>query len=243
MPNGGGTMPNSPLAPDVIEAVRLAHLRIYHHDDVVEYLFGRGIGPSEIGAWRIGYWADPGPMPALHERIVFPVYDFTGTVLLAVSGRVWCGPGPKYWHTRFNKKRWLYGLWQPATSVPVLVEGMGDCIALRKLGLFALATMGTALTETQAALLALYSDWCLVLPHHDAPHIGEQWRGTLAKVGVTALLPLAMYPAGCPPDADPDWMIQECPGLLQRVTNTLLAVGAEQFGGDPCDKIMGRLRG
>lgn len=236
-------MLRSPLGHNVVSAMRLAHVRINHHEDVIAYLEERGIGIREISDWGIGFWEHRDPIPALYQRVVFPILDFTGTILLAITGREFYGQEPKYWHTRFNKRYWLYGLWKEPISVPIIVEGMGDCIALRKLGWFALATMGTSLTKEQAALLALYGDWCIILPHRDAEHVGEQWRSRLEEVGVGAVLPVQMYPADAPSNADPDWMVQKCPDLLKETLLVLEETGKQQFGSDPAAQIIRSIKG
>lgn len=220
-----------------------ARARLGHHPEVISYLAGRGVTHQDIEHWCIGYWDRSSKWPQLEGRLLFPIFSHSGETVVSISGRQMGGREPKYWHTSFEKSHWLYGLWQQPISQPILVEGMMDAIALRRLGYFALATMGTALTQMQAALLALYSDWCVILPHNDAWAVAAKWRKTLQSVGIWSLVPMALYPGDAPQDADPDWLCQVDRGLLVRTVEGLLAGGRWKFESSPLTDLRRSLEG
>lgn len=103
------------------------------------------------------------------NRIMFPIRDVSGK-FIAFGGRDVLKPGekahdmrPKYLNTSdyflFKKSKIIYGLYQAMETIrksnfAILVEGYMDVIALHQYGFKnAVASMGTAFTEEQAALL------------------------------------------------------------------------------------------
>lgn len=102
------------------------------------------------------------------NRVLFPVGDSRGRTV-AFGGRVLAEGEPKYLnspdHALFHKGKLLYGLSRARAAVGqgqplIVVEGYMDVIALVEAGFSgAVAPLGTALTETQLALL-----WKLLPP-------------------------------------------------------------------------------
>ncbi len=96
------------------------------------------------------------------ERIIFPIEDNQGRVI-AFGGRILGQGEPKYLNTPesplFNKRRVLYGFRRALPEIrkkkeALLVEGYMDVLTLHQHGITeALATLGTALTETQFSFL------------------------------------------------------------------------------------------
>jgi DNA primase len=96
------------------------------------------------------------------SRIIFPIFDLGGKVA-GFGGRVLDDGLPKYLNSPetplYNKRRCLYGLYQArdhcrAHKAVYIVEGYLDLLALHQRGLAnAVATLGTALTAEQVALL------------------------------------------------------------------------------------------
>jgi DNA primase len=95
-------------------------------------------------------------------RVIFPIIDVNGKVV-GFGGRVLDDGLPKYLNSPetplYNKRRCLYGLYQArdhcrATRSVYIVEGNLDLLALHQHGIAnAVATLGTALTAEQVALL------------------------------------------------------------------------------------------
>ncbi len=99
------------------------------------------------------------------NRLIFPIIDVMGRII-AFGGRVLDDSMPKYLNSPENllytKGRHLYGLnlaKKTKSDRLVIVEGYMDAIALHQAGFDqAVASLGTALTAQQAALLRKYSE-------------------------------------------------------------------------------------
>ncbi|MBT6183998.1 MAG: DNA primase [Betaproteobacteria bacterium] len=96
------------------------------------------------------------------DRVIFPIRDFRGRVI-AFGGRVIETGEPKYLNSPetpfFQKGKEVYGFWESRSSIRqerriVVVEGYMDVVALHQHGItYAVATLGTAVTEFQIARL------------------------------------------------------------------------------------------
>ncbi|MBR5500182.1 MAG: DNA primase [Clostridia bacterium] len=112
------------------------------------------------------------------NRVMFPIFDVSGNVI-AFGGRVMDDSKPKYLNSpenpAYSKGYHLYGLnfARKANSKRVIiVEGYMDCIALHQKGIcWAVASLGTALTQNQARLLKRYFDEVLI--GYDADGAGQ----------------------------------------------------------------------
>lgn len=100
------------------------------------------------------------------NRIIFPIID-TRSRVIGFGGRVLDDTMPKYLNSQetlvFHKGTYLYGLNSLAKSSDrekiILVEGYMDVISLYNHEIdFSVASLGTALTETQVKLLKRYGD-------------------------------------------------------------------------------------
>ncbi len=100
-------------------------------------------------------------------RVLFPIFDVNGDPV-ALGGRILPGgEGPKYINTQetpiYSKSRVLYGLnWAKSEVVHadevIICEGYTDVIAFAEAGLGrAVATCGTALTESHVQVLRKYA--------------------------------------------------------------------------------------
>lgn len=100
------------------------------------------------------------------ERIMFPITNIFGKVI-GFSGRALKDRSPKYYNSAdskiFNKSEILYHLYEALGDIRkqgyvIIHEGFFDCISSYEAGLKnTVATMGTALTITQAKLLERYT--------------------------------------------------------------------------------------
>lgn len=142
-------------------------------------------------------------------RVMFPVRDETGR-LAGFGGRSIDGEGAKYVNSpegaHFNKRKILYLLHAAKRSARergriILTEGYMDAIRCHLSGFSeAVASLGTSLTEDQAALIRRYVNLCFVAYDGDSAGIRASIRGMyiLQKAGVDVRV-LAM-PDGRDPD-------------------------------------------
>ncbi len=114
------------------------------------------------------------------NRLMFPIRDVTKRVI-GFGGRTMVDDKAKYLNTRqtplFDKGRNLYGLDLARDAIvarrrAVLVEGYTDCLACHQADVSeAVATLGTALTDSQVDLLRRYCDEIILL--FDSDDAGE----------------------------------------------------------------------
>ena len=114
------------------------------------------------------------------DRLMFPIIDVRGNVI-AFGGRVIRkdSDAAKYLNSPetliFNKRKNLFGLnLAKKTKHPyfILVEGNIDVVALHQYGFDnAVASLGTSLTEEQAALLSKYTDQVVLI--YDGDNAGQ----------------------------------------------------------------------
>lgn len=112
-------------------------------------------------------------------RVMFPIIDLRGNVV-AFGGRILTDEKPKYLNTSdtlvFKKSNQLFAMNFAKNSKQdhlLLVEGYMDVIALHQAGFTnAVATLGTALTQEQAMLMARYTQEVIV--SYDADEAGQR---------------------------------------------------------------------
>ena len=112
------------------------------------------------------------------NRVMFPIFDLRGNVI-AFGGRVMDDSKPKYLNspetTIFHKSRNLFAIEKArktSNDYFILAEGYMDVIALHQAGFdSAVASLGTALTEEQARLIARYTKNIVI--SYDADNAGQ----------------------------------------------------------------------
>ena len=114
------------------------------------------------------------------NRVMFPVFDIKGRVI-GFGGRVLDDSKPKYLNSPetivFEKGTNLYGLNLAIKNNMteryfIIVEGYMDCISLHQYGITnVVASLGTALTVSQARLLKRYADKVII--SYDADVAGQ----------------------------------------------------------------------
>src|SRR5207237_3267321 len=128
------------------------------------------------------------PSPRFRDRVMFPIYDASGHVV-GFGGRTLGDGGtgaPKYLNSAesetFEKRKLLYGLnWakqaiRKADRV-IIVEGYFDAIRLYLTGIQeVVAPLGTALTESQAALILKYTRNVFLLYDSDQAGLRATFR-------------------------------------------------------------------
>lgn len=165
------------------------------------------------------------------NRLIFPIHDQTGRVI-GFGGRTLGDDRAKYLNTRqnalFDKGRNLYGIHlareaMSSTRRAVVVEGYTDCIACQQSGIAeAVASLGTALTESQVDLLRRFCDEVILL--FDSDEAGE----TAADRAISVALPrsIRVKLARIPDGKDPCEFLQHCgrdgfSDVLKRASDAL----------------------
>ena len=175
-----------------------SHLNTLGYDDAVLVQSGLLVEKEE-GAIRTRF----------RNRLMFPIYDVQGRVI-AFGGRIIGQGEPKYLNSAesptFQKGSTLYGLNWSRHAIRrdgrvLLVEGYFDCIRLLAAGIeSAVAPLGTALTDGQAALLAKYTSNAFLLYDSDQAGLKATFRNgdVLLKHGMKVLV--VTLPEGEDPD-------------------------------------------
>ena len=173
-----------------------------------------------------------GVIDKFRARVIFPIRDQNGHPV-GLGGRLLEGEGPKYLNSPatplFDKSRTLYlvdrakGPMRKAGQA-VIVEGYTDALMAHQAGFDnVVASLGTALTPGQVALLTRYTSRIVLA--YDVDPAGEK-AGTL---GVTALAGLIgqlqgddsgvkledVRVARLPDGKDPDEVVREDPGAWE----------------------------
>jgi DNA primase len=144
-------------------------------------------------------------------RLMFPIRDERGG-LVAFGGRVLGDGLPKYINSSdtplYRKSRVLYGMNKAASAITkmkprqaVLCEGYLDVIACHRAGVKgAVASLGTALSEEHAKLLARWSEEVVIL--YDADAAGQKATERALEVLKPEKIPVrvALMPNGLDPD-------------------------------------------
>jgi DNA primase len=152
------------------------------------------------------------PYDRFRGRLTFPIRDRRGRAI-AFSARI-LGPGePKYLNSPetplFDKGRTLFNIDRAAPASReakrvIVVEGQMDVIALDQAGIAeAVAPLGTALTETQLALLWQLTPSPILCFDGDAAGQKAAFRGALralSHVGPGRSLGFVTMPPGLDPD-------------------------------------------
>ena len=175
------------IAPASLEMFQLGYAP-NSWDALTAHLAGRGFTQQEIVTAGLAVEGDRGAYDRFRHRLMFPIRDERGRVA-GFGGRLLPGEAlgagdvqPKYVNTSqspiFDKGSILYGLDLAKDAVrsegqAVIVEGYMDAIAAHEHGYHnVVASMGTALTERQVALLKRYSSTLIL--SLDADNAGSE---------------------------------------------------------------------
>lgn len=145
--------------------------------ELESYMRSKGFGEDELVLANL---CDRGKNGRLYDRfrdrVMFPIIDLRGSVI-AFGGRVIDGNGPKYLNSSdtpvFKKSRNLFSMNFAKKSGEerlILAEGYMDVIAVNQAGFEnVVATLGTALTQEQAQLMARYAKEVIIAYDSDGP--------------------------------------------------------------------------
>ncbi len=184
-------------------------------DSLHKYLLGKGFKSEEIA--KIGLVGEKsgktGYYDKFRDRIIFPIID-TRSRVIGFGGRVMNDSLPKYLNSSdsmiFNKGNHLYGLnlvskYSDKKKI-LLVEGYMDVISLFSSGVnYAVASLGTALTERQAKLLKRFGEEIYIC--YDSDDAGS--KATLRAIDILVEADVKPRIILLPDGMDPDDYIRK----------------------------------
>jgi DNA primase len=171
------------------------------------------------------------------ERVIFPIRDMNGGAV-GLGGRILAGDGPKYLNSPatplFDKSRTLYLIDRAKGPIrkgdqAVIVEGYTDALMAHQAGFEnVVASLGTALTPGQVALLTRYGKKIALA--YDVDPAGEK-AGTVGVGALEALIgQLAVADTGVeldevrvvrlPDGKDPDEVLRDEPDRWREEVRT-----------------------
>ena len=132
--------------------------------ELLEHLKAKGYSLEEMLLSGLIMKNERGCYDRFRKRLMFPIFDLRSNII-GFGGRVLDDSMPKYLNSPetivFNKGSNIFGLNIAKNYIKdslILVEGYMDVISLHQAGIqTAVATLGTALTEEQARILARYA--------------------------------------------------------------------------------------
>lgn len=162
---------------------------------LVQHLRGKGFEDELIQEAGLASHSEKyGLNSQFWNRVMYPIQDINNRVI-GFGGRVMGKGEPKYLNSPetpvFDKRRNLYGLnyaRKARSGYLILCEGYMDVIAMHQAGFTqAVASLGTAFTAEQAALLRRYADTVLLAYDSDGAGVKAATRaiGILREAGLT----------------------------------------------------------
>ncbi len=179
---------------------------------LTDHLLEKGFKQSElIQANLSSRNKNGGLIDRFRNRVMFPIIDVRGNVV-AFGGRIMTDEKPKYLNTSdtpvFKKSGNLFALNRAKNSKSdklILCEGYMDVIALHQAGFdFAVATLGTALTQEQAVILKRYTNTVVIC--YDADEAGQ--KATSRAIDILRKEGLDIRVLTVPDGKDPDEFIK-----------------------------------
>lgn len=178
-------------------------------DELARSLKEQGVSEGDQVESGLIARGDRGLYDRFRGRIIFPIRDDRRR-LVGFGGRIVSGDGAKYVNSPegdlFNKRRLLYLLGHSKKKIResgrvILVEGYLDAIRAHLCGFGeSVASLGTALTEEQGALIKRFSDLCYICYDPDSAGREAALRGMylLQRCGVEVRV--VSLPGGGDPD-------------------------------------------
>ncbi|MDR1137486.1 MAG: DNA primase [Synergistaceae bacterium] len=150
-------------------------------DSLSRHLVSAGFGDSEILEAGLVVKSDNGMYDRFRGRVIYPINDDSGRVS-GFGGRILDGEGAKYVNSPegplFNKRRTLFLMDRAKRAARdsgriILVEGYMDAIRAHMSGFTeTVASLGTSLTEEQAALIKRFTELCYIA--YDSDGAGQE---------------------------------------------------------------------
>ena len=179
-------------------------------DALTKHLKGRGFAEHELVEAGLAKKGERSVYDTFRNRLMFPIIDVKGNVI-GFGGRVLSGEskGQKYLNTGntpvFYKKSNLYAYQlakKSGSGKIILAEGYMDVVSLHQAGFgYAVASLGTALTEEQARMLAKAADEIVIAYDTDAAGAAATERAVKVLSQVTdKTVRILRVPGGKDPD-------------------------------------------
>lgn len=172
----------------------IEQFKIGFHPPGRDWIMRRAAGKFSLNQLKTVHLVKPrydgnGFQSVFHDRVMFPIVDERGRTV-AFGGRIlpdhYNVEAPKYLNSQespvFFKSKTLYGLNVARhaisqTKIAAVMEGYTDCITTHQFGIpVAVATLGTALTETHVTLLKRFSRKVVLIYDGDDPGLNAAER-------------------------------------------------------------------
>lgn len=213
-PNGAAAMNylrKRGLDDSVIQGFGLGYSSM-RSDDLYKYIKSKGYSDDILKETGLFTYGGSKVTDKFWNRVMFPIMDVNNRVI-GFGGRVMGDGNPKYLNspeTRlFDKSRNLYGLnFARSSKKPniIICEGYMDVISLHRAGFNqAVASLGTALTPGQAALMKRYTEQVLIT--YDSDEAGV--KAALRAIPILKSAGLITKVINMKPYKDPDEFIKE----------------------------------
>jgi DNA primase len=186
-------------------------------DALINHLRARGATIDEIDTSGLAILKEQGGLyDRFRGRVMFPITDSQGRVI-AFGGRIMGEGEPKYLNSPetavYTKGRNLFGLDLAKNDIrrlgfAILVEGYLDCIIPQQEGIRnVVASLGTALTDSQVRLLRRYMDQPRIVVNFDPDSAGQ--AATLRSIEMLLTEGFRVNILRMPTDQDPDEFVRE----------------------------------
>jgi DNA primase len=185
-------------------------------EGLVNHLRELGATTDELDSSGLAVLRDTGGLyDRFRGRVMFPITDSQGRVI-AFGGRVMGNGEPKYLNSPetavYTKGRNLYGLALAKNEIrnlgfAILVEGYLDCIIPYQEGIInVVASLGTALTDSQVRLLRRYMDHPQIVVNFDPDSAGQ--TATMRSIEMLLVEGFKINILRVPSDEDPDEFVR-----------------------------------
>ena len=187
------------------------------YNDMIDYLRGKGYSNEEMLAVGVAKQKDGKLYDPVANRLIFPIIDIYGNVIAFGGRTLEANPNfAKYLNTAetelFNKRNTLYAVnylkkQRQLGPIPyvIVVEGYMDTISLHKAGFtMTVASMGTALTQSQAKLIKRFANKVYIC--YDGDSAGQ--NATLRGLDILRENDLDVMVVQLPDKYDPDDVIK-----------------------------------
>lgn len=207
---GYNYLKNRGLSDETITRFGLGYSLTYK-DDLYKFLKGKGYDDETLKESGLFSFSERGVYDKFNGRVMFPIMDVNNRVI-AFGGRVMGDGQPKYLNSPetllFDKSRNLYGMNIARTSRSgyiLIGEGYMDVISLHQAGFNnAVASLGTAYTQRQAALIKRYTDDVYLTYDSD----GAGVKAALRAIPISKEAGLKVKVINMRPYKDPDEFIK-----------------------------------
>ena len=219
---------NRGLSPETIKSYGLGYSDKYR-DDLYKYIKSKGYTDEVLKQTGLFVIKENDIHDWFWNRVMYPIMDARGRVI-AFGGRVMGDAEPKYLNSPetviFEKSKNLYGLNVAKKHKDgdfILCEGYMDVIALHQAGFTnAVATLGTALTESHTWLLKRYTP--RVFLSYDSDGAGR--KAALRAIPMLKNAGLSVKVINLSPFKDPDELIknmgaEEYRNIIKNASNSL----------------------